>query len=1258
MAENQTVYQTELTNKQIFNGMNSFGSDDIAYHSISTDHPYMRDIGLSVFTTGQLYQWMSYRDYTGEFINLKYFNGLNSSPLNISQGETVASRILYPKLATTILGTKQSLACPEDYNTWMGFGSWRRQGKSGQYKFSQLFGWTYYNKYAFSDIGFNTFSDYKIELKKQSGQYDSVYDIVATPSSHIDEIVSILITLNDQSRFLPILRDFYKKDVLPKPWLAAYELISDIKSSQQGCISWKSYILFDAYVGSQRCTKQECVNFTLHLYDETNRKSPNRPIALNSKNLFISLPQQDVFGREISNDGTGEVNFSTNQNSVVAQLSLQVNPSDGKAYSGSPMVLVKLVDTLPSATWQNNDNNVPISENLMPDKNNQHIPGTGTAIPLTEQNGNALQWAASYKHPKCIRAGQDSAYEKFTIILNNHYNSSFPAGTIGYATKLNGETLWSFVPIGTYDDALDTRPQNWSFTYLMMNADNFFTGRPRLINPNSNPGPAERWKFSYPKFLTPAYEDAVAKYYYADNTVDLTVLDNFPPVQITSWDFMDSSIGGLRDGNSLSTTVFNLDNDGAPWEDYENGKYSTPFFGCVFPDGYALEKNYYQAIGENVNISAPTGDPFTIPAGSLNSYTDNQPFIKPVSRGTILFDNAKNDSKNRTGDFNRGMFYDGPLKNTLNHLPADIGMNASPFDTSTIGGPIVNYYHIYRAFQISNGDGNPYTPNPSIPIGEAYQSMIKNIVGSGTSSSNYYTKLVWAHPSGFSNKSTFGFKPLNPYKIQFRPLKHEVYDCLQGINGSIANSNFDLGRWARSARNYQASSKPPFTDTVWRRNSVLSHVWRDDDYPGLSADLSKYGMLIDTVSTESSTKTFRYNKFLASQNRMGAWGETYGPQFPKFWADFNWLSSKDIGAGAFGVIGVSCTMSFLNKITFNTNCVIGMRSSFGATNVTQPTPWYQAFGGAGNNYNSFNNTQLWVRIYHHWPKEYTIYDPAKFAVFHFNTEEDDKNIIDWYVPAAGTAINIPICSDFAVYNGSSPFVSETNSKRKAKLLPYKYKLERTIGIPISNVWVKGANNANPSTTKHYDIAIDNQGFGYLSTDLFTIAGGNGTSPILKPVINNGQIVGFEYQEPDTIGRGYNYLPTDFLSYDTDFSGTGGLEIVPQNPAQHAGKNFTGRVVRGFLLESPIFTDSKPKSIGPPFIQLTPNVPVRTTPNESIMEPLTDANTISAQLNPESRSADNKYDLFFHFHNDTSHTLIDDYGSAPIEQYVELTISPD
>lgn len=1275
---------TGISNQDLFNGMASLVEDDIAYHVITTDHPHMAEIGLSVFTTGQLYNWMSQRNSAGEFINLKYFDGMPFNPLGAN--ETVEDRILDGKLGSRLFGTSYGNACPLDpsinlQKEWMSFSRWEKKGRTGEYIKTPFNEWKYYNTYSFSDINFYSYVDNDISIRKIPGPFDPNYNLFATPQKHLDEIVSTIITLNDQSRYLPMLQDFYKNPpILPISWLAAHEFIMDIKMSQERCIQWSNTISFVATVGQQRCVKQECVKFKLFLYDFTNPRNPNRTIALNSDTLRIAIPRKDPFGRLARNDGTGDFDLPESDPNLAQARKTIVDLKLGKdGYSGSPMVLVKLATDLEAATWPDIVDDLQEAAAAYCSPNKGLTPGTGLAIPIQEQNGNPLQWAPQYVEQSCKKKSN----AKFTITINNFDKKLYPSGAMGYATKFQNATEWSFIPVGQYEDVQDTTPREWSFTYLMMNYDNFFLCRPYYESFGGSP------KYYSAQISANAYEEYVRRYYYSDFTQTdknyiLRRLDSFPALQVTSWDFMGKSIGGLRDKHALSCTIWNLNNDGQPWPDYENGFYSTPFFGCVFPGGYQTEgkvPTYKIASKEDFVVRSKEA----LPQVSKGNKT-TVPFIQNIPKGTRIINNQDNDASNTRNladpptRFDLGIFHPA-LENTLNHLPADIATNSS-------NSPIQNYYHLYGAFQVYGHNNTEISP-------QDYRLALSGIIGK-----NYNDRSVWIHPSGKETGSLFNFKPAYSYKLQFRPLKHEIYDSFQRVDlpipsgssvGSPEDIEYKRQESAKTARNYQQGLNPPIALNALNKNTWFTSIWsaHGGDFAPIGAGRnSRTGMLISQAGVSSSGRAWslRYNYGIINVSNKYSLpnlkGMNSNAKFPWHWRrsvdramnlDDNYTALEDDkGSGAIGVIGVSLTIALQNKIGFTTNSLFGLRSSVGPSTTVggfiDAKPWYQAFGGYGDNYNSLHNTQLYARIFQHWPKQYTVYDPSKFAVFHFNTNDDNLDYIDYF--CQNNTSNPP--TEFALPNGwyvysdiiaddkntPQPAITLTtklNNYRKEKLLPCSYKMEHTIGIDLGNPYIVGGqNNAGPPVPGNYSVVIDNQGSGYLDTNTFKVVGGNGTSPLIQCITNNGKITGFNYVDSDN--KGYNYRQEDFLKNNDNFlNNPGGLQIVPVDVN---GEGFIGRIVTGIGVISPVLIDSKPKFIGEQFIQLTPSVPVREDPSSSIMEPVADQKIVNIIIDPQNKSKDGLYDVFLHFHNDTSHTLIRRKDSGnPLEQYVELEIIP-
>jgi len=1180
-----------LSQQQLFNGINSLAEDDISYHCIVTDNPFMAQIGLSVFTTGQLYNWMAKRNSRGEFVNLKYFNSFPGASEPLPPGFNVEDKILTGKIGNYLFG--DGFGCTLPYagtntitqtNDWLTFSRWERKDRTGEYIKTRWDQWKYYDKYTYGDINFGSFQDQEINLIAGDGPHDSKYNISFTSKTHIDSYISTIITLNDLSRFLPTLENFYvnpKPDNWPNSWSAAHEFIMDIKNSKERCIEFSNRVTFVA----RGCEKEQCVNYKLYLYDFTNPKDSNRTVALNGNNLFISLPRTDAFGRLSRNDGSGEFDLppadrdAAEKSNVIARLSLPVNPTTGELDVGKT-VLVRLASDLPPATAPLYNDSDPIDNEMS--KLQAFVPSTGIAIPMAEQNGNPLQWASQYANQNCKKNKT-----RYTITVQNHSDMPIPSGAFGYATKLSGQSLWSFVAISTYEKSFDTTPRDWSFTYLMMNTDNFFARRPK---PSDKPGSG--------KFLYVDYETEVNKHYYGIGGANTSILDNFPAVQVTSWDFMGPNVGGNRSANSLSTTVFGLKNDGNPWPDFEGGTKSTPFFGCVFPDGYDTQgKDYDTLTTAQMNVK----EPFDL---SLDA------FFQTIPAQALIFQN-NNDAINREEGFNDGMFIESSIKTTLNHLPADIATNAAYDKNFKNGSALKNHYAVYGAFQISNFD------NSLVASKEPYQVKLNALIGN-----NYPDTLTWMYEGNNEQKSTFNFKPRNPYKIQFRPLKHEVYAAGDDPNGS-PGIEFNRGKFARTTRNYQNGNALPIYNGITTRHPWLTKTNWPDGYDS--------GILNTNYNLRYNYSLFRFVRQFDSD---------LGYNFPYLWYNppNTWLAHPSRGSGAIGVIGASCTISFRETITFKTDSVFGMRSWFGPSNSVggniAPSPWYPSFGGDGNNYNSLYNTQLYARIFHHWPKEYTVYDPSKFAVFHFNTD-DDSLTYDDYVYSSNDQ---PVPPGILINSDIPNIKTKPNTYRKEKLLPCTYTMEHTIGIDRS-----------PDS-----IIIENAGTDYMPNDVFVVSGGAGVSPKLKAIVNAlGGITGFSYLR--SLDKGYGYKPADFANSTGQ---NGGLQIVLDSSIQTAGTGFSGRVIRGIIVEA-ILTDPKPTEIG--VFQLTPSVPInKLNRSVSVIEPVTDSLEKVVRVNAQDMSQDKKYDIFLHFHNDTSHTLTySDGASGPaLENYVELEILPD
>jgi hypothetical protein len=177
-----------------------FSDSETAFHSISTDHPYMNQIGLGVFTTGQLFDWGAERDYKGEFVNLKLIDGANYKPL--APGESIEDRVF--KEAAVMLGYEGHDGF-EVYN----FYPWVPNSNNtfGSYDKTRWDEWEN-GGFTWNDVDFNDFSN------KEFYYVDSIGGlVVGTYKQGFDtdqsQVVPALISMNDYVRLIPLTEWYY-----------------------------------------------------------------------------------------------------------------------------------------------------------------------------------------------------------------------------------------------------------------------------------------------------------------------------------------------------------------------------------------------------------------------------------------------------------------------------------------------------------------------------------------------------------------------------------------------------------------------------------------------------------------------------------------------------------------------------------------------------------------------------------------------------------------------------------------------------------------------------------------------------------------------------------------------------------------------------------------------------------------------------------------------------------------------------------------
>ncbi len=1067
----------------MFTGLNFEEQLQTSYHTIVTDHPYMHEIGLSSFTTGELYDWMMKQNSSKDFTNLRLIDQV--------KWKAKDTRDLKPKdienniklAAGLILGQQNSGGSEGNLTERYYFTAPRvtedpktPQLRPVEYvKFNNAAWqkWTYTNKngtvsYTAKDLDFNYFAGKVFETTEYvplPANPNIPLELISESPRigyHLDDKICHVIEMNNYARLLNAIlpESEWNKYAHLTSESAIAEFVRDIKASKEQCIQWEGYVPFvlnfDGINTASKCVKNVKVKYKLYLYDMATPKDASRKITFT--NDFTIVGQHiDPLGR-IGQKEDGEVITPSPQGnpneSIAANLRVYYNPSTRKYESGTAQMIARMLDDLAPAKATDLNKLLTLSVKDLQSPQNQHLVTVGEAVPIINQNANPLLWAPEYGEPKDCRSSDD----KNKLIVYNVSHKRFKKGETVLLQNIGG--AWVPSSLGEPDTGGSASfDGKWAFTYLMTNADAFFRNiKGDLLSYN-------------------AYEMGVHNCYYKGDQFNVTSTGNAAGTidvfngyyQITSFDFMGKRIGGTRDtnidggifsdvGNSIACTQFSISPDGETLENdgkFLYGKTSAPFFGCIFPDGYSNEGDAGEKIKTYLNAT-PEIKGFQYDA-MLDKYKNQALIFTDIPANTKMFENKNDNNKNTSAANKQGMFYainsETPSYD-LKHLPADIGTNASP--TGIYGYPITNINSIWRSFipysidaykETSNSAGIALNSNEFQNQVESYlfhiaDTNIYNLDYNNTTVNNdqiwIYSRLNWLYinkPNSVFD-SAFDLKPVTVNKIQFRPLKTELFaawECpirptwlMSPTNQNVVlDKSFSAPRGVFGAINWELleSDNPVLSYASFGRNNNQYWrnwlfwpqpegygVWRDildNNKPYRIGPSLRYNNDIFYRYTAAVAPTNAFYKDAYSNPRHPAynvgqfpckggntgcakcWIPDENANFPKPWWSRRWMlsgssSEREItagagsrGAGGIGIIAAQAELSAYKGVTFTTQNYIGVRSWF--LNKT----WYPSWGWK-NDYNSFNTIALHAKIMHKWPRQLTIYDPRFFAVFHFN----------------------------------------------------------------------------------------------------------------------------------------------------------------------------------------------------------------------------------------------------------------------------------
>lgn len=1274
------------------------------YHAIKIEHPLLNYYGLTAVTTGQLIAWWNQQNYQKEFVNRNFFipNPFGEDTFNVST-----------------VGEFLKIKFPEDKNQNYRFKAWRKQGYNGKYESyyaPNLNSWSLYEdilnetedatttrteKYTYTDLSWG-------ESCQGADEIDDIFLDVEYPTGSGQFPKWFYQFINSYSTVVSAYSNFGSDTKTWPTCLQARKALADDIMIGGGLV-WSGVLGFNVNLGNIVCQKEELVKFTLQFFEPTELKKRNDNFVA-MKKLFLSAPATDPFGRKIASSQDGGHRLVTNESDIsqhkAGELSVTYNPVDKKWESGTTQIPAILATDIAASNARTSEQlESTIIEDLLnnPTSTSYINMPTGLAIPFVSTNGNPSTIVPTYKEEDGCR----SSTEKFKVIVYNPFPKALAKDSHVMLSKINGVWIPLEVGIGSLPKKKLAQDGRWSFAYFMTNPNFFFIKKNGERFTYTDYEQAFRSRFydspdieqdnkPYQQEPIITQEDLIPEKWKEIKYAQDEAIDFAGHIQVTSFDFMHSSLGGKNDYNRIGNTHTYFDTRTSP---YEKGGtdariYATqtaPFFGCVFPDGYSDDKvvkysslqsaNHNGAeIIENLNHYDGIIDQFY-------SYADR--FLTEIKNTDIIFNNSRNRNKNSFGMFTT-QGSNGPLKDsTVSHLPADIALLASP--SGKYGSPLSVYTD---SFLYMN------TVDDAIIV-------------------NCFDRVWLSDGTGINNENSsfYDFKPVKKNRIQFRPLKAETFafDELTDEQFSTYKNNLNKQYIRQNKGIFSAISRLTQTDGL----QISKGQGNNDDNIYDRHDTIYDSMDIDPIGT------LGYNPNFTGENPP-----THNPVYNGNNTKYNWLVwemadwmlknkgwSNGCGGGAIGQIGAQYTVSAETAISFDVESLLGQPAKLEnvviSPNIQEPgifpigggliigggggggwtdRRFHQTWGPC-NNYYDLNTTGLFARIFEAWPREQTYFDPRYFAVIHFNPLGPLDKLVqysepEWYFNGSKRTDEPPNGTEYAYPEGWYR-VEKTLTKVDFRIPTFRNALSDGLGnlaasqgltivkntlrdykdwridpsrrrkiLPFKkHFWCVGIGNSTDELTtlivnnlqtnqnpkfQEYDCAIYNQGENYTADDLFTVA--DGKDVVLKPIVQNGLITGF-------IPLSNGMLTTDsyFAGPDDKVKNENGELNSPENllkitPSKinAGGTGLSAYICKG-RINKYLVQDRKPVEIPDGPFKLTPN-PIEASLQEVTYE-LSRITEVKVQKTADDGTAapyseTNQYDVFFHFHNDISHTLTD------------------
>jgi hypothetical protein len=1043
------------------------------------------------------------------------------------------------------------------------------------------------------------------EFNKSAGRFNDV----PTPITLID--IYALISYNESRQFDS---NFPKDETLEKKLIAINNSLEKAIIIRVNLFDLGEEIDFKLILHIKNIKETEDPVFK----NKTTR-SNERSLALND--VTIASVPETPYGQQYSYSSTSNHQSQSSSNTgsllpadpknkfaqdkVAGKLQTFYDPNTNTFKAGNPQILARLLTDIDPAPLQSlptgNLQDIAVSELV-----EMVSPfTTGKALPLSPQQSNPATFGPDY-----IECGNKKIVE---ITVVNRSLRRFTRDQVVMLTEINGE--WIVQDFGK-DTELGggTKFGDWHFLKMIANTDSYFKDN-RFY---------ETGDFSNP--ITPSEYEAQSRLKFYNNK--LTSLANNKAFT-TIYGSKLSEIVNLNRPQGSPTVSF------VPSKRY----YIASIFDQLGPGAYGFNDKSY-LLATNVEDTAVFGD-----KNLLFKYAQEVPgFWGPVysdGHSSVGFNPNGRDNSNKT-------FFSASQQGTFNQV----------------------------AFPQSNGNYKLHFPaecsstfiNPSAIFNNWNNLGTTPINGSGSSiQSPFYGTSV----------------PATRNRIQFSPLQAE----LAGSDDLLSTKAKDYSRQFYNIIRAVLSSK--LGEGYETIGSLLGNLYQRSTtllgYPSgefLITDVSKCGSPAYDNAQQSFNeiaifKSIKYDCFVNRSNSNS--GLVGSP------ALFRKSGGTD-GANCVGIISAKQTITKRSggKLNYSLSQDFGLnqqRASTLATNFITIIPGIFSGGGSAgggmqygfpqwgsttDNINSFGTTALHLRIFDSWPEIDTIFDPRYFGILHFNPDDDsmDISIPTLDVPIVTTTPNpddedadTPPTNPLANILQLGSIITSTT-----KLLPKGSWAKSSIrrGMLLTNGGFKYF--AHQIGLKDGTGSIVNGGVGFTSNFEYEIKNKN---VVLLLTVSGNAVTGVSIKDGSSVRhhtatgidnkhRGINFLPSDFDMNVPRFTNgelngvTGEKAFVLSIPPQVPGQTSKAAIIK--FTSGEVYFEEKtdlPPTEQVPLTRLTSS----SKRGEDFVQEVK-----QSDFTLESNKS-GKYDCFYHFHNDITHTLMTDQPFvAGFLQHVTMTIT--